>query len=151
MKLVGSGGPYRYENIYTRGDLSAWPQRVRRLSPSINSDDNFLDKLGLETYIAFKRTSSSTPKGSRTWKEMYEFFRRNPEAYDLHYHQRSNVETTFHMPKQRFGHFTRHFTTNQNEIKTRILCHNLCILIQEPAERGILRHFESCVKTLGPV
>lgn len=111
---------------------------------------NFLDKAGLDVYIPFKRTSSSAAKGSRLWKEMYEFFKRCPEEYNMHYHQRSNVESTFHMLKQRFGHnlLTKGFTANQNEIKTRILCHNLCVLIQEAAERGIIADFEACVKNL---
>jgi transposase len=109
----------------------------------------FLDKLGLEAYIPFKRGSSSDPKGSKLWKQMYQFFRKMPEEYNLHYHQRSNIETTFHMLKQRYGHrlLTKEFVANENEIKARVLCHNLTVLIQEAAERGVIADFAACVKT----
>jgi transposase len=113
----------------------------------------FLHDLGLTTFIPFKKTSSSTPKGSKTWKEMFEFFRDCPEEYLERYHQRSNVETCFHMLKQRFGHqlMTRNFVANQNEIKVRVLCHNLTVLIQEAAELGIVPRFDECVKMIHPV
>lgn len=114
---------------------------------------NFLDKLGLDAYIPFKRGSSSEPKGSRLWHDMFVFMQRCPDEYDLHYHQRSNVESCFHMLKTRYGHhlLTKHFPANQAEIKTRVLCHNLCVLIQEAAERGIIPKFDTCVRILNPV
>src|SRR5579872_4188955 len=107
----------------------------------------FLDKLGLDTYIPFKRGSSSRAGGARHWKVMFEFFKKNPDSYMLHYHQRSNVETCFHMLKARFGHhlLTKNFVANQNEIKMRVLVHNLTVLIQEAAELGILVNFDDCV------
>jgi len=113
----------------------------------------FLHDLGLNPFIPFKRTSSSTPKGSLIWQEMFHFARDFPEEFDAHYHQRSNVETTFHMLKMRFGDYlmTKNFVANQNEIKVRVLSHNLCVLIQEAAERGIIARFDDCAKTLDAV
>jgi transposase len=114
---------------------------------------DFLHELGLTPLIPFKRTSSSTPKGSRIWREMFGFFHTEPEEFLERYHQRSNVETTFHMLKMRFGDYlmTKNFVANQNEIKVRVLCHNLCVLIQEAAERGIITRFDECVKMIDPV
>ena len=113
----------------------------------------FIYELGLNPFIPFKRGSSSTPKGSLIWKEMFEFFRTDQEEFLERYHRRSNVETTFHMLKMRFGDYlmTKNFVANQNEIKIRVLCHNLCVLIQEVAERGINVEFDACEKTLHPV
>src|SRR5436190_14026523 len=59
----------------------------------------FLDALGLDAFIPFKRGSSSNAKGAPLWKAMYTFFRTNPDAFQLRYHLRSNVETSFHMLK----------------------------------------------------
>jgi len=114
---------------------------------------DFLHELGLNPFIPFKRGSSSTPKGSRIWQEMFHFARESPEEFERRYHQRSNVETTFHMLKMRFGDYlmTKTFVANQNEIKVRVLCHNLCVLIQEAAERGIIANFEVCEKMISPV
>jgi transposase len=113
----------------------------------------FLHKLGLRTYIPFKRGSSSTSRGAPHWKEMFnEFFHHN-EEYRPIYHQRSNVESTFHMVKQRFGHslWTKTLQANVNELKARVLCHNICVLIQETAELGINLDFTACEKILRPV
>lgn len=114
---------------------------------------NFLHNLGLDPFIPFKKGSSSSAKGSILWKQMYQFWRDCPTEYLERYHQRSNVETCFHMLKMRFGDYlmTKNFVANQNEIKVRVLCHNLCVLIQEAAELGVLVNFDTCVKTLNPV
>lgn len=110
----------------------------------------FLDRLGLNPFIPFKKRSKIESRGAPAWRQMYELFLHSNDEFMNHYHQRSNVETCFHMLKQRFGHhlYTKHFTANQNEIKTRVLCHNLCVLIQESAEHGLSPKFEDCVKTL---
>ena len=65
-----------------------------------------------------------------------------------YYHARSNVETCFHMLKSRFGDhlLTKNLAANSNELKTRVLCHNLTILIQEAFELGIKLSLDVCVK-----
>lgn len=120
-----------------------------------NSRDthNFLNSVGMVGFIAFKKNATGHAKGSLMWSTMYDYFLNYPEDFKRRYHQRSNVETCFHMLKQRFGHhlMTKNFIANQNEIKTRVLCHNLCVLIQEAAERGIIPKFDACVKMIEPV
>ena len=57
----------------------------------------------------------------------------------LQYHKRSNVETTFSMIKAKFGDSLRSKTkTGQvNEALCKVLCHNICCLIQSIFELGI--------------
>ena len=49
------------------------------------------------------------------------------------YHLRSNAESGFHMIKSKFGDLTqmRNETGAKNDVLCKILCHNLCVLIQE--------------------
>lgn len=113
---------------------------------------NFLEQIGLTPFIPYKSNTVVRSKGSRIWKEMYEFFLKHTDDYLDVYHRRSNIETNFHMLKSRYGThlYTKHFIANSNELKTRVLCHNLCVLIQEAAESGLNANFEACVKTLQP-
>jgi transposase len=60
-----------------------------------------------------------------------------------HYHKRSNVETTFHMIKSKFGQRLRSktMTAKINEALCKVLCHNLCVVIQSQLELGIETDF----------
>jgi transposase len=61
------------------------------------------------------------------------------EEFLTHYHKRSNVETTFHMIKAKFGQRLRSktMTAQINEALCKVLCHNLCVVIQSVHELGI--------------
>jgi transposase len=56
----------------------------------------------------------------------------NREHFLQHYHKRSNVDTTFSMIKMKFGEVVKaKLPVGQvNEVLCKILCHNLCVLIQ---------------------
>ena len=56
-----------------------------------------------------------------------------------HYHKRSNVETTFSMIKSKFCDHVRSKTdvAMVNEVLCKIICHNICCVIQESYELGI--------------
>ncbi|MBU0953234.1 MAG: transposase [Nanoarchaeota archaeon] len=60
----------------------------------------------------------------------------NREKFLAHYHKRSNVETVFHMVKTKFGDSVKSKTktAQYNEVLLKILCHNICVLIQEMCE-----------------
>lgn len=60
-----------------------------------------------------------------------------------HYHKRSNVETVFHMIKAKFRDNLRSKdkTAQINELLLKILCHNICVVIQEMFELGINPQF----------
>jgi hypothetical protein len=48
------------------------------------------------------------------------------------HHNRSNLQTTFHMIKAKFGQRLRSktMTAQINEALCKVLCHNLCVVIQ---------------------
>ena len=56
-----------------------------------------------------------------------------------HYHKRSNVESVFSMIKVKFRDRVRSKTdvAMVNEVLRKIICHNICVLIQETHELGI--------------
>ena len=74
---------------------------------------------------------------------MYDFYAYNQEWFMQHYHKRSNVETTFSMIKRKFGERLKSKTTiaQTNELLCKILCHNLCCVIQSVYELGIEPNF----------
>ncbi len=91
------------------------------------------EQLGITPYVPFKKNAVGTSKGAHIWSKMYKYFKNNPEEFLKHYHQRSNSEAGFFMIKQRFGDFVRTKTemSQTNEVLCKILCHNLCVLVQE--------------------
>ena len=56
-----------------------------------------IEDLGAHPYIPFK--SNTTGQGSPMWKRLFADSTLNQEVWEDHYHQRSNVETTFSMVK----------------------------------------------------
>jgi transposase len=63
---------------------------------------------------------------------MYHFYMMNRPKFLEHYHKRSNVETTFHMIKSKFGQRLRSqtLTAKINEAQCKVLSHNLRVVIQ---------------------
>ncbi len=61
------------------------------------------------------------------------------------YHKRSNVESTFMMIKAKFGNSLRSRTKTAqiNEALCKVLCHNICCLIQSMYELGLKPKFWS--------
>ena len=101
-------------------------------------------------YIPFKANSVSYDKRhkrnhSPLWKQMFHYFSYNQERFMQQYHKRSNVETTFHMIKAKFGDSLRSKTDRAqiNEALCKILCHNICCLIQAMYELNLKPKFWS--------
>jgi transposase len=97
---------------------------------------------GAVPYIPFKDNSKGT--GTRLpvdglWEKMWHFYNFNREAFLSHYHKRSNVESVFSMVKTKFGGSVRAKTPTAqvNEVLCKILCHNICCLIQSVFELGL--------------
>jgi transposase len=90
-------------------------------------------------YIAFKANSTTSKNHSAIWKRMFHFYSFNQKRFMECYHKRSNVETTFHMIKSKFGDRLRSKTRTAqiNEALCKVLAHNLCCLIQSIYELGI--------------
>jgi hypothetical protein len=71
--------------------------------------------------------------------KMFHLYNLNRDEYLNHYHKRSNVETTNMMIKSKFGDSIRSKTDTAmvNEALAKVLCHNLCCLVQSHYELGI--------------
>jgi transposase len=102
-----------------------------------------VDSLGGIAYIPFKK--NSTGKGDHhhkfdnLWNQMWHYYNFNREVFLQHYHKRSNVETAFSMIKAKFGGFVRSKSgvAQVNEVLCKVVCHNICVLIQSIHELGI--------------
>ena len=75
---------------------------------------------------------------------MFHYYQYKRGEFMDHYHKRSNVETTFSLIKAKFGGFIRSKlpaaqtnVVSTNEVLCKIICHNLCCLIQSSYELGI--------------
>ena len=111
----------------------------------ISADKAYLSKFNVDVihsvgavpYIPFK--SNSTGNGPELWRKMWHFYQFNRTEFLQHYHKRSNVETAFSMIKAKFGGSVRSRkpTAQINEIFCKVICHNLCVLVQSIYELGI--------------
>jgi transposase/predicted nucleic acid-binding Zn finger protein len=98
-------------------------------------------KVGATPYIAFRSNASGGVGG--IYEKMYHYFCYNRDEFLVKYHKRSNVESTFSMIKSKFGSSLRSKTrvAQVNEALCKILCHNICCLIQSMFEFGIEPNF----------
>jgi transposase len=118
----------------------------------VSADKAYLSGPNLQTvvdnaampYIPFKANSTGK-HGSDLFKRMFHFYSYNQEAFMQNYHKRSNVESTFHMIKAKFGNTLRSRTKTAqiNEALCKVLCHNICCLIQSMFELNLKPKFWS--------
>lgn len=111
-----------------------------------------------QPYIPFKRNSKPNwglgtqqqhnenarwRRKTTLWRRMYHYFEYNQTWFMQQYHKRSNVESTFSMIKAKFGDSLRSKTKTAqiNEALCKILCHNLCCVIQSMFELNIKPEF----------
>jgi transposase len=101
--------------------------------------------LGAAPFIAFKGNATGQGghgvdgAGTGAWGKMFGYFLYRREEFLIHYHKRSNFESTFSMMKRKFGDSLRSKTDTAqiNETLAKVLCHNLVVLIHEMYEMGI--------------
>lgn len=88
-------------------------------------------------FISFKDNTTAAQGG--LFAKMFHFYNLNRDEFLAHYHKRSNVETTNMMIKSKFGDSIRSKTDTAmvNEALAKVLCHNICCLIQSHHELGI--------------
>lgn len=101
-----------------------------------------VEALGGTAYIPFKKYSTGNQghhQADGLWSRMWHFYNFNRETFLEHYHKRSNVETAFSMMKTKFGGSVRAKTpvAQVNEVLCKVLCHNICVLIQSIYELGL--------------
>ncbi|MCK5473891.1 MAG: transposase [Candidatus Aenigmarchaeota archaeon] len=110
-----------------------------------SSRDNhkIIAQTGATPFIPFKKNATGKSRGSLIWSKMYHYFMLNNNEYMEHYHKRSNAETTVHMVKSKFGDRVRSksWTAQVNEVLCKIICHNICVVVQEMHELGLNPQF----------
>jgi transposase len=101
--------------------------------------ENFeeIASMGAQAYIAFRSNATGGVGGA--YEKAFHYFKFNEAEYTQRYHLRSNVESTFSAIKRKFGDSVRSKCEDAmvNEVLCKILCHNICVLIQEQCELGI--------------
>lgn len=117
----------------------------------VSADKGYLSKKNMEVivnagatpYIPFR--ANITGEGPELWRKLWHFYQFNRREFLEKYHKRSNAESTFSMIKAKFGVSVRSKTpiAQVNEVLCKILCHNLCVLVQSIYELGIAPTFWS--------
>ena len=99
---------------------------------------------GAVPFIPFK-SNAQADRGTDVWSRMFYFYNFKRSEFLAHYHKRSNVETAFSMIKGKFGERLRSKTSTAqiNEALCKVLCHNLCVVIQSMYELNITPEFMS--------
>jgi transposase len=95
-------------------------------------------KKGAAAFIPFK-SNSTEGRQDDLWRKLFYFFNFKRDEFLTHYHKRSNVESVFSMMKAKFGGSVRSKldVAQRNEILLKVLCHNLCVLVQSIFEFGL--------------
>lgn len=103
-----------------------------------------IEDVGAVPYIPFKKNVTGKRPGNSIWIKMYHYFMYKHDEFLEHYHKRSNVETVFNMIKTKFGSDlkSKKETAQVNELLIKILCHDICVFIQEVNELGIKAEFK---------
>ena len=104
-----------------------------------------VEKHGGTAYIPFRKHTTPQPRGVYIWRKMYHLFEYNKEEFLRHYNLRSNSETVFHMIKTKFRDNIRSKDkiAQFNELLLKILCHNICCLIEAMFELNIKPDFNN--------
>lgn len=106
--------------------------------------------VGGTAYIPFKNRTNGI--GSKSdgfdslWNRMWSYYQFNRAEFLARYHKRSNVESVFSMIKAKFGGSVRSKSpvAQVNEVLLKVLCHNICVLLQSVHELGIEAAFWDC-------
>jgi len=135
-------------------DYPMLPSLLKKTAASFNVTKLSADKgyTGRSNIIAIEE-AGATPlipirarmkrQGPGAWERAFDFFTEHRDEFLAQYHKRSNVETTFHMIKSKFGAFVRskNPVAQVNEVLCKILAHNLCVLVQSFFEFGTVPEF----------
>src|SRR4051812_4718004 len=91
-----------------------------------------------------KRFKDNTKGGvGGLFAKAFHYYNAFKDEFLAHYHKRSNIESTFSIIKAKFVDSIRSKTDTAmaNEALAKILCHNICYLIQSMFELGIEAKF----------
>jgi transposase len=131
-------------------DMPILPELVKKTRENftikeVSADKGYLSADNVDTIAAVGGEAFIAPKSNTTgavgglFERMFHYFQFRREEFLQHYHQRSNIESTFSMVKAKFRDNVRSKTDTamKNEVLCKFLCHNLCCLIQSHCELGI--------------
>src|SRR3989344_171719 len=98
-----------------------------------------VEEAGGKPRFHLKKVLTKKPKGHSAWKRMLNFAEQNPEEYEKEYHTRSNVESTNHAKKQKFGDtvYCENDTAKEQECHLTWCCYNFTVLSRAYYELGI--------------
>ena len=98
-----------------------------------------VEEAGGKPRFHLKKGLTKKPKGHSAWKRMLNFAEQNPEEYEKEYHTRSNVESTNHAKKQKFGDtvYCENDTAKEQECHLTWCCYNFTVLSRAYYELGI--------------
>ena len=95
---------------------------------------NAVHEIGGTAYIPYR--SSTTARGNtgnraRVWRKAFHYFQLHQDEFLEHYHNRSNVETTFFAIKAKFGDSVKNktFISQTNEVLCKLIAYNITVLI----------------------
>jgi transposase len=103
-----------------------------------SSRDNYaiVARYGGKGFIPFKKNATGLSLGSPLWHRAFHYFQLHKDEFMEHYHKRSNVESTFHAIKRKFGETikSKNRLAQENELLCKVLAYNLTVLIHEMIE-----------------
>jgi transposase len=152
VTAVEMSGGHSNDTNYLRPTLATTAQsfQIREVSAdkaySSKANLRAVDELGAVPYIPFRGDTPvrqgpapQLPGMTDVWIRMYHLFAYQRDTFLSRYHQRSNVETTFHMIKSKFGDSVRSKSPEgqMNEVPAKVVAHNLCVLIASIHELGL--------------
>jgi transposase len=108
-----------------------------------------VDSMGAMPFIVFQdRVVKENKNAPPIWNRTFNYFKNHKEDFMKRYHKRSNVETVFAMVKTRLGEFLKYktFESQKNELLVKLICHNICCVVQEIFENGVNVDFNGCEK-----
>lgn len=135
--------PQLEELVNTTNELFEMKEISADKAYSSRENYEIINKVGSKAYIPFKKNATGRTKGSMLWRKAYHYFMANFDEFMEHYHKRSNVETTVFMIKSKFGDSVKSkiWPAQVNEVLCKIICHNICVIIQEMENLGISSEF----------
>jgi transposase len=94
---------------------------------------------GADPSVLFKSNTTGNRGGNSLWRRLWGYYQFQRDEFLPHYHRRSNVETTFFMIKTKFGGklWSKSETGQVNEALSKVLCHNIVVLVQSIYELDI--------------
>lgn len=100
----------------------------------------FIEDVKAKPFIMPKKNVTDKCRGHYpAWRRMVRLWRENPDLFNKEYHLRSRVENVFSMMKTTLldGINSKTYTSQNNELLIRIICHNLSVIIEAIFKFGL--------------